>query len=89
MQRGSSGVVHLALDIATLNRVAIKLVPREKVDLGTAREVRSHYVKFTVFHLRTSGSRVRTGPSMVKLAIVATTVDSIRWMRTHDGRVIF
>lgn len=32
-------MVHLAMELATLKRAAIKVLPRDKVDLGTAREV--------------------------------------------------
>lgn len=39
LQRGSSGVVHLAVDSKTLKRVAVKVLPHDKVDVSTAREV--------------------------------------------------
>ena len=39
LQRGSSGTVYLAADVTSGKQVAMKLLPRSKVDLGTAREI--------------------------------------------------
>lgn len=85
LQRGSSGVVHLAMDIATLKRVAIKLVPREKVDLGTAREIASMRQCMMHPHVAQFRETFRTRAGLAIVMEYASGGDLREYVEQWDG----